>query len=214
MAGLTKPRPIAASVLAAVAGWLALFVLIAQIEVTGGDDASTRACGSAFDSIVDRSGWQDWWRADLDDPAPASRTELVRTRNCPGAVNTRIGIGTGFGLLVAGGAAMTLRDGRRRSTSDRPEDGPTERLARLARLTTIAGAGLTLAGVAAILVLVADADSTLFLYTDRLVVAVVGLIVLVPPIALIVFGRAMSVVATGFDPSDRGGSSETGDADA
>ena len=111
---------------------------------------------------------------------------------------------------------MTLRDGRRRSTSDRPEDGPTERLARLARLTTIAGAGLTLAGVAAILVLVADADadSTLFLYTDRLVVAVVGLIVLVPPIALIVFGRAMSVVATGFDPSDRGGSSETGDADA
>ena len=212
MAGLTKPRPIAASVLAAVAGWLALFVLIAQVEVTGGDDASTRA----FDSIVDRSGWQDWWRADLDNPAPASRTELVRTRNCPGAVNTRIGIGTGLGLLVAGGAAMTLRDGRRRSTSDRPEDGPTERLARLARLTTIAGAGLTLAGVAAILVLVADADadSTLFLYTDRLVVAVVGLIVLVPPIALIVFGRAMSVVATGFDPSDRGGSSETGDADA
>ena len=211
MAGLTKPRPIVTSALAAVAGWLALFVLLAQVEVTGGDDAGTLVCGSAFDSIVDRSGWQDWWRADLDDPAPATRTELVRTRNCPGAVNTRIGIGTGLGLLATGGAAVTLRDGRRRGASARPEDGTTERLARLGRLTTIAGVGLTLAGVCAILVLVADADSTLFLYTDRLVVAVVGLIVLVPPIALIVFGRAMSVVATGFDPPDR---SETGDVDA
>ena len=55
---------------------------------------------------------------------------------------------------------------------------------------------LSLAGVAAIVVLVADADSTLFLYVDRLVVGVVGLIVLIPTIALFVIGRALVLVGT------------------
>ena len=41
--------------------------------------------------------------------------------------------------------------------------------------------------------LVADSDSTLFLYTDRLVVAVVGLLVLVPPMALVVLGRVVAL---------------------
>jgi len=53
---------------------------------------------------------------------------------------------------------------------------------------------LSLAGVVAVIVLVADADSTLFLYTDRLVVAVVGLIVLTPTIALFVIGRVLTII--------------------
>ena len=43
--------------------------------------------------------------------------------------------------------------------------------------------------------MVADADSTLFLYVDRGVVALVGLIVLVPTLALIVIGRALTLIA-------------------
>ena len=71
-------------------------------------------------------------------------------------------------------------------------------------MTSGVGAALTIAGVVAVILLVADADSTLFLYTDRLVVAVVGLIVLVPTVALFVLGRTLVIVArTGLrsDPS-------------
>jgi hypothetical protein len=56
------------------------------------------------------------------------------------------------------------------------------------------GAILTLAGLVAVVLLVADADSTLFLYTDRLVVGVVGLIVLVPTASLVVIGRALTIL--------------------
>jgi len=55
---------------------------------------------------------------------------------------------------------------------------------------------LSIAGVVAIVALVADADSTLFLYVDRPVVGVVGLIVLMPTIALFVIGRALVLVGT------------------
>jgi hypothetical protein len=51
------------------------------------------------------------------------------------------------------------------------------------------------AGAGAIVVLLADAESTLFLYTDRPIVAVGGLIVLVPAVALIVMGRALALLA-------------------
>ena len=66
------------------------------------------------------------------------------------------------------------------------------------------GVGLTIAGFAAIVLLVADAESTLFLYTDRLVVGVVGLIALVPAVALALGGWALR---------SAGGSRSSHDAD-
>ena len=35
-------------------------VLLVQIEVTDAEVATTRSCGSVFDSVVDRSGWEQW----------------------------------------------------------------------------------------------------------------------------------------------------------
>ncbi len=72
----------------------------------------------------------------------------------------------------------------------------------LGRATSLAGGILTVAGVIAVILLVADADSTLFLYTDRLVVAVVGLIVLIPTMALFVIGRVLALVGAHLDRFD------------
>jgi hypothetical protein len=86
------------------------------------------------------------------------------------------------------------------------------------RITSFVGAILTLAGIVGIVLLVADADSTLFLYTDRLVVGVVGLIVLVPTASLIVIGRALAILGgtdggrDGVDPVPQ--DAVTGDPDA
>ena len=75
------------------------------------------------------------------------------------------------------------------------------------RFTSALGGTLTALGLVAITVLVADSDSTLFLYTDRLVVAVVGLIVLIPTITLFVIGRVLVLVGDSVrqpeeEPSD------------
>lgn len=166
-----------------------------QVEV--GDPS--RSCGSAFDAVADRSGWQIWWAQDLDEATPDRPSDLVRTRDCPDAVNLRMIIASvlgGGGVLLAGvawWAGPSRRSGR----------APLERLAMIA---TAAGVALTLAGVAAIVLLVADADSTLFLYTDRLVVAVVGLIALVPALALAFGGWALhTVVRSDGEEGEDGG---------
>ena len=176
-----------------------LGVLAMQVEVSDADVGATRACGSALDGLVDRSGWETWWASDLDEPDDRIRSALVRTTKCPDAVNARIA-----GASIAGAASMLLalvvvgRHRSRRRDASAPER-PRERLDRLGRATTLVGAVLTVAGVLAVVLLVADADSTLFLYTDRFVVAVVGLIVLVPTVALIAIGRVVTVLAEATD---------------
>jgi hypothetical protein len=165
----------------------AAVVLVLQIEV--GSGTAGRACGSAFDGLADRVGWEEWWAADLADPDDEVRAELLRTTQCPGAVNGRLLIAGLLGSLGALAVTALLVRRTRRHEARQP------RLARLGRITAWAGVVLTLAGVAAIVLLVADADSTLFLYTDRLVVAVVGLIVLVPAVVLAVLGRALVLAA-------------------
>lgn len=198
-ARLTVALAASAIVLAAVA---ASFVS-AQVEVTNPAVGVTRACGSAFDAVADRSGWEIWWARDLDEPDPEVRSALVRTSGCPDAVNGRLVTAAVLGgvaaLAVLG--VVVLRAGRRRS---RARVDVAERLVRLGRITSLTGAVLTLAGVVAVTLLVADADSTLFLYTDRLVVGVVGLIVLVPTASLVVIGRALMIL--GGTDARRGGS--------
>jgi hypothetical protein len=153
----------------------------------------TRNCGSVFDSVADRSGWELWWARDLDEPEGV-RDDLVRTTRCPDAVNVRLGLAAALGLVGVGLGWYALQ--RRRA--DRPEAPAASlagrRVARIGRFTSVLGGTLTAVGAAAIAVLVADSDSTLFLYTDRLVVAVVGLIVLIPTITLFVIGRVLVLV--------------------
>ena len=182
---------LAASAVVLVA--LAASIVAAQVEVTHSAVDVTRTCGSAFDAVADRSGWELWWARDLDEPDPDVRSALVRTSGCPDAINGRLALAAVLGgvaaLAVLG--AVALRGGRRRS---RTSDDVADRLVRLGRLTSLVGVILTLAGVVAVVLLVADADSTLFLYTDRLVVGVVGLIVLVPTASLVVIGRALTIL--------------------
>lgn len=184
---------VAAAIAGAVMIVLAAAVLFAQIQVTSAETEVTRSCGSVFDSIADRSGWELWWARDLDEP-DGVRDDLLRTTQCPDAVNLRLGIAAALGLAGLGLGAVALR--RRRA--DRPAAASTSlmasRVARIGRFTSALGGTLTALGVVAIAVLVADSDSTLFLYTDRLVVAVVGLIVLIPTITLFVIGRVLVIV--------------------
>lgn len=169
-----------------------LAVLAVQVEVTDAD--ATRACGSVFDGLIDRSGWEVWWAADLDEPDDEIRSALVRTTRCPDAVNARIVTAAALGIAAVL-AALAVVARSRHDVRGEVATAHWTRLSRLGRMTTLAGTILTAAGVIAVVVLVADADSTLFLYTDRFVVAVVGLIVLVPTIALIVIGRVVTIMA-------------------
>ena len=177
-------------------------VLVVQIEVTDAEVAATRGCGSVFDSAVDRSGWELWWARDLDEPDEV-RSALVRTTRCPDAVNQRVAMAAALGItaLVLGAVATA------RGRTDRSEVASASpigrRVVRIGRLTAALGGALTTLGIIAILILVADADSTLFLYTDRLVVAIVGLIVLIPTITLFVIGRVLVLLGENVGQVER-----------
>ena len=168
-------------------------VLLLQVRVDAGGTAAS--CGAPFDVISGRADWQTWYAADLSDPrlggqAPA----LIRTELCPSAVNRRTALSGGLGAiaLVAGAATLTL------VAHDRPRTRRTD-LGTLGAWVTGVGMALTAAGLAAMIVLLANPSATLYLYVDRWVVAVVGLIVLVPAIALAAGGRALMLVARTSD---------------
>jgi hypothetical protein len=204
-----------AGILAVLALGGSLTVLLAQANVTNDVVGATRTCGSAFDAAVDRSGWELWWAADLDESDDQVRSALVRTDLCPSAINWRIGIAATLGSLsVLLAVFVSLRGrtegGRTEGRRDPVETNVASRIRRLGRATSAVGAALTIGGLVAILVLVADADSTLFLYTDRLVVVVGGLIVLMPAIALFAIGRVLVLVGEYLDRLDK----ERADAEA
>lgn len=192
----TRRGPLVGTAVALVLAVLSLAVLAVQVDVTDSGVGATRACGSAFDGLVDRAGWETWWAGDLDEPDDEIRSALVRTTRCPDAVNARIVTAAALAavsvLVALAAAARHQHDVRRDPLA---WGGARTRLARLGRMTTVGGTVLTVAGVVAVVVLVADADSTLFLYTDRFVVAVVGLVVLVPTVALVVIGRVVTILA-------------------
>lgn len=182
---MTRARMVV--VVAIAAATAALATLFWQVEVTGSDASPARACGSAFDSVADRSGWQQWWAQDLDDADLGSGAELVRTRRCPDAVNRRTAIAAVLGGLAVAAGLLAVRP----STKSHAGSSRSRQLERIGTIATASGVALSIGGLAAIVLLVADADSTLFLYTDRLVVAIVGLIALVPAMALGLGGWAL-----------------------
>lgn len=184
-----RPALAVALGLAALVG--ALTLLFLQIEVTGSGNGPARTCGSAFDAAVDRSGWELWWDQDLVDPAAENRQALLRTSNCPAAANTRL---VSASLLAAAGLVvitLALMSGPS-SAADEPDS--YRRLRTIGTVTAVTGGLLTIAGFMSVVFLVADDDSTLFLYTDRTVVALAGVVVIVPAIALAIGGLALRSV--------------------
>lgn len=209
---LKLSRRIAAAIaaLGVVAVVAALVLVFANIQVTAGSGVS-RSCGSAFDSAVDRSGWELWWTYDLDEPDEETRTLLPRTTECPQAVNRRLATSAIIGTL--GASVLFIAATRHRRNTTAPTASAASPIARLGQVTTTVGALLTAGGVIAIVALVADADSTLFLYVDRTVVALIGFIVLVPTLALVVIGRALTVVASSLPVLDERRPDPTQNAD-
>ena len=177
-------------------------VLLVQIEVTDAEVAATRSCGSVFDSVVDRSGWEQWWPQDLDETDEV-RSALVRTNRCPEAVNQRVAIAAMLAITGAVLGAVAISRRRADRSANAPASSIGRRVVRIGRLTSALGSALTTLGIIAIVILVADADSTLFLYTDRLVVAVIGLIVLIPTITLFVIGRVLVLLGENGQQSER-----------
>ncbi|MBT8241494.1 MAG: hypothetical protein KJN63_09735 [Acidimicrobiia bacterium] len=197
-------RLVVAVSVCALAG--SLYALFSNVEV--GEPA--RTCGSVFDSLVDRSGWQEWWALDLDDPDERVRTRLLRTAECPNTVNQRLAVVLGLGTVAAVLGGLGRARWPRLTETDTQQPG--QRLVRLGRITSLVGASLAMAGVIGIIALTADADSTLFLYTDRIVVVVIGMVVLVPTVALFGIGRVLVLIGPHIarpeghdDNGDRGG---------
>ncbi len=178
----------------AVALVAAATVTLLQIRV-GGPGSAGRSCGSSLDIIIDRTGWERWYAQDtVDAPSPP----LLRTLRCPSAVNTRTAIA---GALAAAGvvalfAAIYRQRGRteaRVGTSEEPSH-----LRRLGAIVTAAGTALTIAGLGALGALLANGRSTIFIFVGRPLVALIGLVVLAPVLALVAAGRAITLLADGL----------------
>jgi hypothetical protein len=181
-------RLVSVGLLATVLLLGAIVVLQTQVRV-GAGDPDGRACGSALDALTGRSGWERWWSADLDELPAGQASSLTRTELCPRAINNYLWVSS---LLVAGGlSALGLVAWERARARGR---GGSLSIRRLGTAIVTTGVLLTVGGAVALVVLVADPSSTLFIYVDRLVVALIGLIVLVPALALIGIGRAIMLV--------------------
>ena len=203
--GVTNPATV--RVLGYVVGaallLIAAITFLAQVQVS--DEAGmSRSCGSALDVAVGRVGWPEWWSQDLSDPDLAGPDVLLRTEECPDAVNQQQVVAGIFAfgavLAVAVTELLTARLGERHHQADH---GPT--LSGLG--TAVAGLGLVLllAGLAGIVLLVADPDDTLFLFVSRPTVALIGLVLLLPAVVLVITGQVLRLTGKrleGNDPSD------------
>jgi hypothetical protein len=149
------------------------------------------SCGAPFDVVAGRADWHTWYAEDLSDPRLDSRQPaLPRTDMCPDAVNRRTLLAGSLGAvaLVTGTVAIAV------AVRNRPAPRRSQ-LRTLGAWVTGVGVALTTAGLAALAVLLANPSATLFLYVDRWVVATVGMLALVPAIALAAGGRALMIGA-------------------
>jgi hypothetical protein len=174
---------------------LAGLVLLLQVSVQGAG-TPPRTCGSGWDVIAGRTGWPQWWAADLSEPAGGGGGRLVRTLRCPGAVNARIvtssGLALGAAALASAGELMARRSARRVKPA---WPRRARRLRLLGTAVTTIGILLTAGGLAGIALLVADPNGLLFLYVSRPAVALAGMLLILPAILLIVLGRGASLMA-------------------
>lgn len=171
-------------------GILAVVLMLLQVGVDV--DGVSASCGSAFDSVTGRTGWVDWWARDISEPGDT----LPRSVACPDAVNRRI---VAAGIALAGAAVTGVLARRQRMVDADQPPGPSSDLARLATAVIVGGGVLTVSGLVAVVLLVADPESTLFNYVGRGVVALIGLIALVPAVGLLAAGYALRLIARRLD---------------
>ena len=175
------------------------YLLVAQVDVDGGAGVGGAGCGSVLDTITDRTGWEAWWQADLDDVELGRIDEPVRSTSCPDRVNNRL-IVVSILVALAVGAGIALRRSNRDPTRVRGS------LERWGAVMTVAGSAIVVVGAAALLVVLADADAVLYEHVDRWVVVAGGALILAPAIAVAALGRVISALAEGLGdpPADRG----------
>lgn len=167
---------------------LAAVLTVLAVQVRGADGV-VRGCGSSFDVLAGRTDWQVWRAQDLLDPAPpaSGAGSLTRTEKCPTAVNARTA--WAGGLVVAAAVVAVLSWPRRATSSGAAKRRDVTR--RLAISILSVGCALTVAGLVGISLVVANPNATLFLYVDRPVVVLIGLLLLAPAVALIFAGWAL-----------------------
>jgi hypothetical protein len=170
---------------------LAGTVLMLQVQVRSAG-TTAQSCGSAWDVIAGRVGWQQWWSADLSGPGGG----LSRTLRCPDAVNGRIVLAGGLTLgAVAAVSAGEIATWRRSRQIRRDAPDAVRRLRLLGTVLTVLGGLLTAGGLAGIALVVADPQAPLFFYASRPIVVLIGLLLVLPAILLIALGRTASVMA-------------------
>ena len=175
-----------------VAGGVLLGTLV-TVSTPRGQQA---VCGSAWDSLTGRVGWERWWAQDR--VAPLAGSPLARTLQCPGAVNDRIAVAAtlafvGLAALIVGGALAARRTHH--------VDASARRLRTFGISVQVLGGLLTVAGVCGLALLTADPNATLFLYVSRLTVVLLGLLLLLPAVLLIVLGSSLRLLAERLDTS-------------
>jgi hypothetical protein len=109
------------------------------------------------------------------------------------------GLAGGAVLLVAAGEVLGRRLGGQAGPAERRTVG---RLRNLGRGLTILGSLLTVGGLIGLALLVADPESTLFLYVGRPVVVLAGLLLVLPAILLIALGRTAILLADQAAPRE------------
>lgn len=166
-------------------------VLLLQVQVSAGVSGGTRACGSAWDVVAGRVGWEQWWAEDLDQPAGAADPPPVRTLECPSAVNVRVVVAAVLAAVGVTAVVVSELIGRRHGSGGRAAgEDPARRLRRLGVVVVVVGTIVTAGGLVGLALVLADPDSVLFLYVDRSVAALVGAVLLTVPVGLLVVGWA------------------------
>lgn len=179
----------------------AVVVLLLGVDVRG-SGTRTGSCGTPWDVVAGRVGWEQWWAHDLADPLDPRGGQPVRTVLCTDAVNRRI-VASG-GLAVAALVAVTAGEviHRRRRPADVRR--PRSRLAVFGTVSKLVGGVLTVGGLIGIAILIADPHDALFLYVSRTAVFLAGLLLLLPALVLIAIGWLASELAarTDAEPPD------------
>jgi hypothetical protein len=184
------------SVSIGVAALLVVFaglLVLHQVRVTGPGGADV-ACGSPFDVVVGRVDWRDWFAADMA-RAGGGPVAFSASTNCPDALNGRLLLAGGL-LLIGVVEVVTFEIvGRRHTRSATPSRRRGPAMQRLGNAAMVTGLIICVGGVGAIVRLVANPDSVLFLYVDRWVALFIGLLMLLPAFWLVVAGRALTLAA-------------------
>lgn len=177
-------------------------VLAGAWQVQVHDGARSAVCGSVVDVVGGRVGWRQWLAGDLAEPGGAE--PLLRTERCPDAENRQVAIVVGLAITAVAAVAtgeVVYRRSRPDVASKRDRHAPADELGSMGRQVVVTGTVLAVVGVAAIALLVANPDATLFLYVSRPAVVLIGALALVPAVGLMVAGRAMAVLGRALGPS-------------